>query len=101
MLVLLAGVVILPVHFAGTSRRDAVLERMMAQWRGRYHLNDDQIVRIKQIELDFHGSGSPFSIRPNYSKDEQHRHHEEISRQMSPDDGVRFMQAMERSDGAH
>jgi hypothetical protein len=68
----------------------------VTKWKTTYHINDEQAERIQQIELDFHGNGSPFSIKPTRSKEEKHRHHEEISRLMSPEDGAHFMKAMEK-----
>lgn len=89
------------LHIHSVNQQTASVTRTVTKWKTTYHINDEQAERIKQIELDFHGNGSPFSIKPAHTRDEKHRHHEEISRLMSPEDGARFMKAMEKSEGKH
>lgn len=88
-------------HFYAIHLQAASISKTVEKWKTIYHIGDDLAERIKQIELDFHDSGSPFSIKPSRTRDEKHRHHEEISRLMSPEDGAHFMQAMGRSEGKH
>jgi len=99
--ILLLAIPALVLHFSSIHQRTTSISKTVVKWKTTYHINDEQAERIKQIELDFHGSGSPFSIKPAHTRDEKHRHHEEISRLMSPEDGARFMRAMERSEGKH
>lgn len=99
--IVLLGIIALPLHIVSTAQQNASVSRTVAKWKTTYHISDEQAARIKEIELDFHGNGSPFSLRPIFSPEEKHRHHEEISRLMSPEDGARFMKAMERSEGKH
>ena len=99
--ILLLAVPALVLHFSSISQQTASIAKTVEGWKTTYHINDEQAERIKQIELDFHGNGSPFSIKPTRSKDEKHRHHEDISRLMSPDDGAHFMKVMEKSEGKH
>ena len=99
LLILVFPAVFLHIH--SINQQTASVSRTVAKWKTTYHINDEQAERIKQIELDFHGNGSPFNIKPARSRDEKHRHHEEISRLMSPEDGARFMKAMEKSEGKH
>jgi hypothetical protein len=89
------------LHIHSINQQTASISRTVVKWKTTYHINDEQAERIKQIELDFHGNGSPFSIKPARSRDEKHRHHEEISRLMSPEDGAQFMSVMEQSEGKH
>jgi hypothetical protein len=89
------------LHIHTFNKQTASIAKTVEGWKTTYHINDAQAERIKQIELTFHGSGSPFSIKPARSKEEKHHHHEEISRLMSPEDGAHFMQVMEKSDGNH
>ena len=89
------------LHIHSFNKQTASIAKTVEGWKTTYHINDGQADHIKQIELDFHGNGSPFSIKPAHTRDEKHRHHEEISRLMSPEDGARFMRAMERSEGKH
>jgi len=89
------------LHIHSINQQTASISKTVQKWKTTYHINDEQAERIKQIELDFHGNGSPFSIKPTRNRDEKHRHHEEIRRLMSAEDGVRFMKAMEKSEGKH
>ncbi|MHB1083036.1 MAG: hypothetical protein ACYC67_26825 [Prosthecobacter sp.] len=89
------------LHIHSVNQQTASISRTVQKWKTTYHINDEQAERIKQIELTFHGNGSPFSIKPARSAEERHHHHEEISRLMSPDDGAHFMQVMEKSEGKH
>lgn len=99
--ILLLAVPALVLHFSSISQQTASISKTVQKWKTTYHINDEQAERIKQIELDFHGNGSPFSIKPTRSKDEKHRHHEDISRLMSPEDGAHFMKVMEKNHGKH
>lgn len=99
--ILLLAIPALVLHFSAIHQQTASISKTVTKWKTTYHINDAQAELIQQIELDFHGNGSPFSIKPSRTRDEKHRHHEEISRLMSPEDGARFMRAMERSEGKH
>lgn len=99
LLLLVFPVVFLHIH--SVNQQTASISKTVTKWKTTYHINDEQAERIKQIELDFHGNGSPFNIKPTRAREEKHRHHEEISRLMSPEDGARFMKAMEKSEGKH
>lgn len=99
--ILLLAIPALVLHFSSIHQQTTSISRTVTKWKTTYHITDAQAELIQQIELDFHGNGSPFSIKPARTRDEKHRHHEEISRLMSPEDGARFMRAMERSEGKH
>ena len=99
--ILLLAVPALILHFSSIHQQTSSISRTVQKWKSTYHINDEQAERIKQIELDFHGNGSPFSIKPARTRDEKHHHHEEISRLMSPEDGAHFMKVMEKSEGKH
>jgi hypothetical protein len=88
-------------HFYSIHQQEASISETVEGWKSIYHLDDSVAARIKQIELDFHGNGSPFASKGARTRDEKHRHHEEISRLMSPAAGARFMQVMEKSEGRH
>lgn len=98
---ILLGGPALVLHFSSIHNQTASVSRTVAKWRPLYHLDDAQAARIQQIELDFHGSGSPFSIRNMPTAEQKLRHHEQLSRQMSPSDGKRFMEMMEKSGSKH
>lgn len=89
------------LHIHSINQQTASISKTVQKWKTTYHISDEQATHIKQIELDFHGNGSPFSIKPARTRDEKHRHHEEISRLMSPEDGAHFMKAMENGEVKH
>lgn len=89
------------LHRRSIHDQTASISKTVQKWKDTYHINDEKTERIKQIELNFHGNGSPFSIKPTRTKEEKYRHHQEISTLMEPEDGVRFMKAMEKSDDRH
>ena len=99
--ILLLAIPAFVLHFSSIHQQTTSISKTVTKWKTTYHITDEQAERIKQIELDFHGSGSPFSIKPAHTRDEKHRHHEEISRLRSPEDGARFMKSMEKSEGSH
>ena len=99
LLLLVVPAVFLHIH--SINQQTASISKTVQKWKTAYHITDEQAERIKQIELDFHGNGSPFGIKPARSRDEKHRHHEEISRLMSPEDGAHFMKSMEKGEVKH
>ena len=99
--ILLLAIPAFVLHFSSIHQQTTSISKTVTKWKTTYHINDEQAARIQQIEIAFHGNGSPFSIKPTRSKEEKHRHHEEISRLMSPEDGAHFMKAMEKDDGKH
>ncbi|MHB1077925.1 MAG: hypothetical protein ACYC67_00895 [Prosthecobacter sp.] len=88
-------------HFYSIHLQEASISKTVEEWKTIYHINDEQAARIKKIELDFHGNGSPFSFSRVLRPGEKHHHHEGISRLMSTEDGARFMKAMEKSQSRH
>lgn len=88
-------------HFICVSQQTGQITKTVDGWKRTYHLSDEQAQKTIQIELDFHGNGSPFSMKERPAAEDIRRHHEKISQLMSPDDGTRFMQAMEKSGGIH
>jgi hypothetical protein len=83
------------------EKHSQVLDTKLSRWREVYHLNEAQVKAIKRIEIEFHGNGSPFTVIGTHSSAEIHQHHITISRAMSPEDGARYLAAMERSAGVH
>jgi hypothetical protein len=99
--ILLLIVPALVLHFSAIHQQRASISKTVEGWRTIYHLNDEQVENIQKIEIDFHGTGSPFSFRPVHTKEETHRHHQEIGGLMAPEDGARFIKVMEKSEGKH
>ncbi|MHB1082926.1 MAG: hypothetical protein ACYC67_26255 [Prosthecobacter sp.] len=91
----------LVLHFSSIHNQASSVSRTVDKWRHLYHLTDAQAAAIQQIELDFHGNGSPFSLRKLRSAEAKRRHHEDISRQMLPIDGENFIKMMEAGGEKH
>lgn len=89
------------VTVSGMITQRAALNRMLASWTVSYHLTPEQADRIREIELNFHGNGNPFTSRESGTPEENDAHHLEVSRVMSPEDGARFIKAMVKSGGRH
>lgn len=85
----------------GVFSRRAVLNKQMMKWKAAYHLTDEQAARIHQIEVDFHGNGNPFTSPASGTPEENDAHHLEISREMNPEDGARFIEVMNKKGGGH
>jgi hypothetical protein len=99
--ILLLAIPALVLHFSSIHQQTTSISKTVTKWKTTYHINDEQAERIKQIELDFHGNGSPFSIKPARTRDEKDRHQVEISRLMSPEEGARFIKMMEAGNERH
>jgi len=84
---------------AGMITQRGALNRQLMQWRASYHLTDQQVARIREIELEFHGNGNPFTSRESGTPEENDAHHLEISRVMNPEDGARFAEVMIKRGG--
>lgn len=95
--VLVAGVAFIlgMMHRFGTQGQYRSITRTIEQWKPIYGLDEVQARTIREIELDFHGSGSPFSFRRKRTPHEVLEHHKEISKVMSPESGAKFIADME------
>ena len=100
-ILLLFGVPAFFIHRRAIHDQTASISKTVLKWKNTYHINDEQVERIKQIELQFHGNGSPLSSKPTRTREEKYRHHQEISSLMAPEDGAQFMKAMEKNGDRH
>lgn len=89
------------VTVSGMITQRAALHRVLAAWTVTYHLTPEQADRIREIELNFHGNGNPFTSRESGTPEENDAHHLEVSRVMNPEDGARFLKAMIKNGGHH
>jgi hypothetical protein len=90
------------VYVSGTVEKHSMaLDRTLSKWQSLYHLDESQIAEIKRLEIEFHGTGNPLAISKEHSPAEIHEHHVTISKVMKPEDGSRFLEAMEGRKGAH
>lgn len=92
-------IIALLLHFVSSSRQWHSVTKTIDRWKPIYHLSEKQADTIRDIELEFHGSGSAFSSRPRRSKEETRSHHEKISNVMNPEFRERFLADMK--EGRH
>ncbi len=88
-------------HITCVQGQKSSIQKTVEKWKTLYHVDETQAARIRQIEFDFHGSGSPFAARPSHNREETGRHHEEIAALMSTENGTRFIRDMEKSGDRH
>ena len=97
----LMGVLALVGTVMGIGAQRQALDKQFAKWKKTYHLTDEQAARIRQMELDFHGNGNPFTSRDSGTPEENTAHHLEMSRVMNPEDGERFFRDIQHSKEQH
>ena len=87
----LLGSTVWMVHAMGTTNQSRALTKNLEKWKFKYHLSPEQATRIVQIELDFHGTGSPFQFPAPKTVAEKDEHDHFVSQQMSAADGAQFL----------
>lgn len=97
----LMGVLALIGTVMGIGAQRQALDKQFAKWKTLYHLTDEQAARLRQMELDFHGNGNPFTSRESGTPEENLAHHLKMSRVMSPEAGERFFRDIQHSKGQH
>lgn len=95
------GVVIWLFIIGCVQQQSAHVDERLARWKKKYHLSDEQVVRLREIERNFHGSGNPFTSIGSPSPEEVAEHHRGMSKLMSPDDGRHFLEDMSKSPVPH
>lgn len=81
-------------HLATTFRHKLVLDQQMETWRVSYHLNNEQVERVRWEEEQFHGGGNPL-LSPSHTLSDRTAHHREIASLMSAEDGISFFKQFE------
>lgn len=95
----LAVALVLPAlmfHVSCIQGQKSSIARTVERWRLAYGIDEDQASRIRQIEFDYHGTGSPFSIRRNRSREERDAHYLAIANHMPSDGSTRFLEEMKK-----
>jgi hypothetical protein len=61
-------------HLYFVWKTSAALEITLARWKQQYRLSDEQVVRLRAVEREYHGSGNPlFSHTHNSEQRAAHR----------------------------
>lgn len=77
------------------------IDARLTKWQSKYHLTDEAVARAREIELEFHGSGNPFTSPIKRSAIEVQKHHEELSTLMSEAEALIFLRDMNSHHGDH
>ena len=85
----------------GIFQQNAAVNNQVAKWKGQFHLTAEQASRIRELELEFHGNGNPFTSRDEGTEAETDAHHQRISRVMTPEDGQQFLKEVRRGSKHH
>ena len=83
-------VFVLLAHYSASWSSKRHLEDFLHNLRVSYSLDDSQVAAIRSIENEYHGEGGIF-YTPSRSYQEKVSHEIEISKQMSPENGARFL----------
>lgn len=78
------------------NKKEIAVDYQLQKWKIRYNLTDHQAAQLRKIELSFHGNGNPFTFLRTHSREETREHHLFMSKLMSPEDGERFFNEMEK-----
>jgi hypothetical protein len=67
-----------------------IVNRRLGSWETRFQLSESEILRLRQIESGFHGSG--FQLVPQTLTNQQiDAHKQELSRAMNPESALEFI----------
>lgn len=97
----LMGLLALLATVGGIAAQNKALDGQISRWRTLYHLTAEQAARVRQLELEFHGNGNPFTSRESGTPEENDAHHLAISRVMNPSDAERFLLDVQRNKRNH
>jgi hypothetical protein len=66
------------------------VNRRLAAWETRFQLSESEILRLRQIESGFHGSGFQF-VPQTITHQQVEAHKQELSRAMNPESALEFI----------
>jgi hypothetical protein len=79
------------MFFVSRARWRNGLDDQLSRWKNTYHLSDTVVDQLRQIELDFHGSGNPITTPIQHSALEIKEHHDGMALLMKKEDSERFL----------
>ena len=95
------GAIALLGHFVTSSGQRHSITKTVDQWKATYQLDERQASVVRDIELEFHGSGSAFSFPPRRSAEEVVEHHKKISELLPPEFRQQFLTDMKSGHQKH
>lgn len=88
-------------HFVTSSGQRHSITKTVDKWKVIYQLDDQQAATVRDIELEFHGSGSAFSFPLQRSAKEVVEHHKKISELLPPEFRQQFLTDMKSGHQKH
>lgn len=82
---------VLLIFFISRTKWRNILDDQLARWKVTYHLNDAVVSQLRQIELDFHGSGNPITTPIKRNAIEVKEHHDSMALLMKEEDAAKFL----------
>ena len=67
------------------------IDDRLSKWQQSYNLSAETVNQFRRIELEFHGSGNPFTSPIPHSKAEENAHHKQMASMMTPEAAARFL----------
>ncbi len=83
------------------SQWNRSIDDRLAQWRQAYHLSDAIVSEFRRIELEFHGSGNPFTSPIQRSPQEVQIHHQQMAEIMGEPQGSQFLKDIRKGRWKH
>lgn len=95
------GAIALLGHFGTSSGQRHSITKTVDKWKVIYQLDEQQAATVRDIELEFHGSGSAFSFPPRRSAEEVIEHHNKISELLPSEFRQQFLKDMKSAHQKH
>ena len=70
------------------------IEDRLAAWQNRYSLDSSTVSKFKEMEIQFHGTGNPFTSPIDHNPVEVRIHHEQMASLLEPAQAERFRRDM-------
>jgi hypothetical protein len=80
-----------PVILKMAGQRGKISQRLES-WRTEFGLKEDQVRKLREIELEFHGSGNPFSTLPAHTTAQLSSHDKQVASAMGQEAGKRYIE---------
>ncbi len=77
------------------------IDDRLNKWQQSYDLSAETVAQLRRIELEFHGSGNPFTSPISHSKPEENAHHGQMASMMAPEAAERFLKDMNSGKWKH
>ena len=96
----IAGIIAILI-LAMKAQWNRSIEDHLNKWQQSYNLSAETVTELRRIELEFHGSGNPFTSPIPHSKPEENAHHEQMASMLAPEAAERFLRDMHSGKWKH